>query len=83
VLLESPMKHLEEAAALDEPAGRLVGMVAAATRPRLLKNALSITLLGGRGYRAAGSHLARWVGPGHRAPCTRLAQWVGCRIPCG
>jgi hypothetical protein len=50
VLVESPMKHLEEAAALDEPAGRLAWWDAAATRPRLLENALSITWLGGRGY---------------------------------
>jgi nitrite reductase/ring-hydroxylating ferredoxin subunit/uncharacterized membrane protein len=48
VLLESAMKRLEEAAALDEPAGWLAGVVAAATRPRLVKNALSGTWLGHR-----------------------------------
>jgi nitrite reductase/ring-hydroxylating ferredoxin subunit/uncharacterized membrane protein len=48
VLLESAMKRLEEAKALDEPAGRLAGVVAAATRPRLVKNALSGTWLGHR-----------------------------------
>ncbi|HYN17391.1 MAG TPA: DUF2231 domain-containing protein, partial [Actinomycetes bacterium] len=48
MLLESAMKRLEEAAALDEPAGRLAGVVAVATRPRLVKNALSGTWLGHR-----------------------------------
>jgi nitrite reductase/ring-hydroxylating ferredoxin subunit/uncharacterized membrane protein len=48
VLLESVMKRLEEAKALDEPAGKLAGVVAAATRPRLVKNALSGTWLGHR-----------------------------------
>ena len=82
MLLESAMKRLEEAAALDEPAGRLAGVVAAATRPRLVKNALSGTWLGGRGCRAPCRHLARWLGPGgHRAPCTRLARWVGPSDP--
>jgi nitrite reductase/ring-hydroxylating ferredoxin subunit/uncharacterized membrane protein len=42
------MKRLEEAAALDELAGRLAGVVAVATRPRLVKNALSGTWLGHR-----------------------------------
>jgi nitrite reductase/ring-hydroxylating ferredoxin subunit/uncharacterized membrane protein len=48
VLLESAMKRLERATALDEPAGKLAGVVAAATRPRLVKNALSGTWLGHR-----------------------------------
>jgi nitrite reductase/ring-hydroxylating ferredoxin subunit/uncharacterized membrane protein len=48
VLLESAMKRLEEAAALDRPAGWLAGVVAAATRPRLVKNALRGTWLGHR-----------------------------------
>ena len=48
MLLESAMKRLEEAEALDQPAGRLAGVVAAATRPRLVKNALSGTWLGHR-----------------------------------
>jgi len=48
VLLESALKRLEEATALDQPAGKLAGVVAAATRPRLVKNALSGTWLGHR-----------------------------------
>jgi nitrite reductase/ring-hydroxylating ferredoxin subunit/uncharacterized membrane protein len=48
MVLESAMKRLEEADALDEPAGKLAGVVAAATRPRLVKNALSGTWLGHR-----------------------------------
>jgi nitrite reductase/ring-hydroxylating ferredoxin subunit/uncharacterized membrane protein len=48
VLLEKAMKRLEEAEALDEPAGRLAEAVAVATRPRLVKNALSGTWLGHR-----------------------------------
>jgi nitrite reductase/ring-hydroxylating ferredoxin subunit/uncharacterized membrane protein len=48
VLLESALKRLEEATALDEPAGKLAGVVAAATRPRLVKNALSGSWLGHR-----------------------------------
>ena len=46
--LESAMKRLERAEALDQPAGRLAGVVHAATRPRLVKNALSGTWLGHR-----------------------------------
>jgi nitrite reductase/ring-hydroxylating ferredoxin subunit/uncharacterized membrane protein len=42
------MKRLEEADALDQPAGRLADVVAVATRPRLVKNALSGTWLGHR-----------------------------------
>jgi nitrite reductase/ring-hydroxylating ferredoxin subunit/uncharacterized membrane protein len=48
VLLESALKRLEEATALDQLAGKLAGVVAAATRPRLVKNALSGTWLGHR-----------------------------------
>ena len=48
VLLESAMKRLEEAEALDEPAGKLAKVVGTATRPRLVKNALSGTWLGHR-----------------------------------
>jgi nitrite reductase/ring-hydroxylating ferredoxin subunit/uncharacterized membrane protein len=48
VLLESAMKRLEEAEALDEPSGELAKLVGAATRPRLVKNALSGTWLGHR-----------------------------------
>jgi nitrite reductase/ring-hydroxylating ferredoxin subunit/uncharacterized membrane protein len=48
VVLESAMRRLEEAAALDEPAGELARVVGAATRPRLVKNALSGTWLGHR-----------------------------------
>jgi nitrite reductase/ring-hydroxylating ferredoxin subunit/uncharacterized membrane protein len=48
VLLEDVMKRLEQAAALDELAGKVAGVVAAATRPRLAKNALSGTWLGHR-----------------------------------
>jgi nitrite reductase/ring-hydroxylating ferredoxin subunit/uncharacterized membrane protein len=48
VLLESVMKRLEGASALDQAAGRLAGVVAAATRPRLVKNALSGSWLGHR-----------------------------------
>jgi nitrite reductase/ring-hydroxylating ferredoxin subunit/uncharacterized membrane protein len=48
VLLEAAMKRLEEADVLDEPAGRLAAVVGAATRPRLVKNALSGTWLGHR-----------------------------------
>jgi nitrite reductase/ring-hydroxylating ferredoxin subunit/uncharacterized membrane protein len=48
VLLESAMKRLEEAEALDEPARKLARVVGAATRPRLVKNALSGTWLGHR-----------------------------------
>jgi nitrite reductase/ring-hydroxylating ferredoxin subunit/uncharacterized membrane protein len=48
VLLESAMKRLEEAEALDQPAGKLAKAVGAATRPRLVKNALSGTWLGHR-----------------------------------
>jgi nitrite reductase/ring-hydroxylating ferredoxin subunit/uncharacterized membrane protein len=48
VLLESAMKRLERAAALDELAGKLADVVGTATRPRLVKNALSGTWLGHR-----------------------------------
>jgi nitrite reductase/ring-hydroxylating ferredoxin subunit/uncharacterized membrane protein len=48
VLLESAMKRLEEADALDEPAAKLAEVVHAATQPRLVKNALSGTWLGHR-----------------------------------
>jgi nitrite reductase/ring-hydroxylating ferredoxin subunit/uncharacterized membrane protein len=48
VLLEAAMKRLEEAEALDEPADKLAKVVGAATRPRLVKNALSGTWLGHR-----------------------------------
>jgi nitrite reductase/ring-hydroxylating ferredoxin subunit/uncharacterized membrane protein len=48
VLLEQAMKRLERAEALDEPAEMLVKLVGPATRPRLVKNALSGTWLGHR-----------------------------------
>jgi nitrite reductase/ring-hydroxylating ferredoxin subunit/uncharacterized membrane protein len=48
VLLEKAMKRLERADALDEPAEKLVKVVGPATRPRLVKNALSGTWLGHR-----------------------------------
>jgi nitrite reductase/ring-hydroxylating ferredoxin subunit/uncharacterized membrane protein len=48
VLLESAMKRLERAVALDRPAKSLARAVAAATRPRPVKNALSGTWLGHR-----------------------------------
>jgi nitrite reductase/ring-hydroxylating ferredoxin subunit/uncharacterized membrane protein len=48
VLLEKAMKRLEEAEALDQPAGAVVAVVGPATRPRLVKNALSGTWLGHR-----------------------------------
>jgi nitrite reductase/ring-hydroxylating ferredoxin subunit/uncharacterized membrane protein len=48
VLLEKAMKRLEEAEALDQPAQKLADVVHAATRPRLVKNALSGTWLGHR-----------------------------------
>jgi nitrite reductase/ring-hydroxylating ferredoxin subunit/uncharacterized membrane protein len=48
VLLEKAMKRLERADALDEPAGKLAKVVGAATRPRVVKNALSGTWLGHR-----------------------------------
>jgi nitrite reductase/ring-hydroxylating ferredoxin subunit/uncharacterized membrane protein len=48
VLLEQAMKRLERAEALDEPAEKLVKLVGPATRPRLVKNALSGTWLGHR-----------------------------------
>jgi nitrite reductase/ring-hydroxylating ferredoxin subunit/uncharacterized membrane protein len=48
VLLESAMKRLEGATALDELAGKLATVVHKATRPRLVKNALSGTWLGHR-----------------------------------
>ena len=51
MVLESAMKRLEEADALDEPAGKLAKVVGAATRPRLVKNALSGTWLGHRSTR--------------------------------
>ena len=51
MVLESAMKRLEGADALDQPAGKLAGVVAAATRPRLVKNALSGTWLGHRFHR--------------------------------
>jgi nitrite reductase/ring-hydroxylating ferredoxin subunit/uncharacterized membrane protein len=46
--LESALKRLEQADALDEPAGKLAKVVATATRPRPVKNALSGTWLGHR-----------------------------------
>jgi nitrite reductase/ring-hydroxylating ferredoxin subunit/uncharacterized membrane protein len=46
--LESALKRLEQADALDGPAGKLAKVVAAATRPRPVKNALSGTWLGHR-----------------------------------
>jgi nitrite reductase/ring-hydroxylating ferredoxin subunit/uncharacterized membrane protein len=48
VLLEKAMKRLEGAEALDEPAEKLVKVVGPATRPRVVKNALSGTWLGHR-----------------------------------
>jgi nitrite reductase/ring-hydroxylating ferredoxin subunit/uncharacterized membrane protein len=42
------MKRLEQAEGLDELAGKLVGLVGPAVRPRLVKNALSGTWLGHR-----------------------------------
>ena len=48
MLLENAMKRLEEAEALDQPAGKLADLVHTATRPRLVKNALSGTWLGHR-----------------------------------
>jgi nitrite reductase/ring-hydroxylating ferredoxin subunit/uncharacterized membrane protein len=48
VLLERAMKRLERAEALDEPAEKLVKLVGPATRPRVVKNALSGTWLGHR-----------------------------------
>jgi nitrite reductase/ring-hydroxylating ferredoxin subunit/uncharacterized membrane protein len=48
VLLEKAMKRLEEAEALDQPAQKLADVVHAATRPSLVKNALSGTWLGHR-----------------------------------
>lgn len=48
MLLERAMKRLERAEALDEPAEMLVKVVGPATRPRVVKNALSGTWLGHR-----------------------------------
>jgi nitrite reductase/ring-hydroxylating ferredoxin subunit/uncharacterized membrane protein len=48
VLLERAMKRLERAEALDDPAEMLVKVVGPATRPRVVKNALSGTWLGHR-----------------------------------
>ena len=48
MLLEKAMKRLEKAEALDQPAQKLADVVHAATRPRLVKNALSGTWLGHR-----------------------------------
>ena len=48
MLLERAMKGLERAEALDEPAEMLVKVVGPATRPRVVKNALSGTWLGHR-----------------------------------
>ena len=48
MLLEKAMKRLGEAEALDQPAQQLADVVHAATRPRLVKNALSGTWLGHR-----------------------------------
>ena len=48
MLLEQAMKRLERAEALDEPAEKLVKLIGPATRPRLVKNALSGTWLGHR-----------------------------------
>ena len=48
MLLELAMKRLERAEALDEPAEKLVKVVGPATRPRVVKNALSGTWLGHR-----------------------------------
>ena len=43
MLLEKAMKRLEEAEVLDQPAEAVVAVVGPATRPRLVKNALSGT----------------------------------------
>lgn len=48
MLLETAMKRLEEAEVLDQPARWLADVVHAATRPRLVKNALSGTWLSHR-----------------------------------
>ena len=48
MLLEKAMKRLEEVEARDQPAQKLADVVHAATRPRLVKNALSGTWLGHR-----------------------------------
>ena len=48
MLLERAMKRLERAEALDDPAEKLVKVVGPATRPRVVKNALSGTWLGHR-----------------------------------
>ena len=48
MLLEKAMKRLEEAEVLDQPAEAVVAVVGPATRPRLVKNALSGTWLGHR-----------------------------------
>lgn len=48
MLLEKAMKRLEGAGALDAPAEKLVKVVGPATRPRVVKNALSGTWLGHR-----------------------------------
>jgi nitrite reductase/ring-hydroxylating ferredoxin subunit/uncharacterized membrane protein len=48
VVLESAMKRLEQATALDDPAGKLAALVGRATHPRPVKNALSGTWLGHR-----------------------------------
>ena len=48
MLLEQAMKRLERAEVLDEPAEALVKIVGPATRPRVVKNALSGTWLGHR-----------------------------------
>ena len=48
MVLESAMKRLEQADALDEPADKLAKVVGAATHPRPVKNALSGTWLGHR-----------------------------------
>jgi nitrite reductase/ring-hydroxylating ferredoxin subunit/uncharacterized membrane protein len=48
MLLEKAMKRLERAEALDEPAEMLAKVVGPATRPRVVKNALSGTWLGHR-----------------------------------
>ena len=48
MLPERTMKRLERAEALDEPAEKLVKVVGPATRPRVVKNALSGTWLGHR-----------------------------------
>ena len=48
MLLETAMRRLEAARALDRPAAALVDLVAPALRPRLVKNGLSGTWLGHR-----------------------------------